>query len=122
VLFGAAHFVYLNLTVPLVPEWLPPGREFWAYATGVGHIAAGVALLTGVQARLAAMLLTAMYASFIPLVFGPVLAADPSSHFRWTEAATTLALVGVAWVAADSLRGPKRQTAPLGSGSRAHPA
>ncbi len=108
-LFGAAHFAYLNLTAPLVPKWLPPGQEFWGYATGVGHIAAGVAILTGVQARLAAILLAAMYASFIPLVFGPVLLADPYSPFRWTEAAMTLALTGVACVVADSLAGPTRR-------------
>ena len=108
VLFGGAHFFYMNLTAPLVPHWLPPSPEFWAYATGVGHIAAGVAILTGVQARLAAILLTAMYASFIPLVFGPVLLADPSNHFHWTESVTTLALVGVAWVVADSLARPPR--------------
>jgi len=58
----------MNLTSPLVPKWLPPTQEFWAYATGFGHIAAGVAILTGVQARLAAILLTAMFASFTPLV------------------------------------------------------
>ena len=35
-LFGGAHFFYMNLTVPMVPKWLPPAQEFWAYATGVG--------------------------------------------------------------------------------------
>src|ERR1700737_1700957 len=50
-LFGGAHFFYMNLTAPLVPKWLPPTQEFWAYATGIGQIAAGVAILTGVQAR-----------------------------------------------------------------------
>jgi uncharacterized membrane protein YphA (DoxX/SURF4 family) len=102
-LFGGAHFFYMNLTVPLVPKWLPPGQEFWAYATGVGHIAAGIAILTGVQARLAAILLTAMYASFTPLVHVPMLLAHPSSHFIWSENALNLALTGVAWVVADSL-------------------
>jgi uncharacterized membrane protein YphA (DoxX/SURF4 family) len=100
--FGGAHFVYLNLTAPLVPKWLPPTQEFWAYATGIGHIAAGVAILTGVLSRFAAILLTAMYASFLPLVFGPTLLADPSNHFRWSECASTLALLGAAWVVADS--------------------
>jgi hypothetical protein len=76
-LFGGAHFFYMNLTAPLVPKWLPPGQEFWAYATGFGHIAAGIAILTGVQARLAAILLTAMFASFTPLVHVPLLLADP---------------------------------------------
>ncbi len=77
-IFGGAHFVYMNLTAPLVPKWLPPTPEFWAYATGVAHIAAGIAILTGVQARLAAILLTAMYASFTPLVHIRMLLADPN--------------------------------------------
>jgi uncharacterized membrane protein YphA (DoxX/SURF4 family) len=106
-IFGGAHFVYMNLTAPLVPKWLPPAPEFWAYATGVGHIAAGVAILTGVQARLAAILLTAMFASFTPLVHVPMLLADPSSHWIWSENAVNLALTGAAWVVADSLARPR---------------
>jgi uncharacterized membrane protein YphA (DoxX/SURF4 family) len=106
-IFGGAHFAYMNLTAPLVPKWLPPNQEFWAYATGIGHIAGGVAILTGVQARLAAILLTAMYASFTLLVHGPMLLADPSSHWIWTENAANLVLIGVAWVVADSLA-PRR--------------
>ena len=93
----------MNLTAPLVPKWLPPTQEFWAYATGVGHIAAGVAILTGVQARLAAILLTAMYASFTLMVHAPMLLADPASHGNWSENALNLALIGAAWVVADSL-------------------
>jgi uncharacterized membrane protein YphA (DoxX/SURF4 family) len=102
-LFGGAHFFYMNLTIPLVPKWLPPTQQFWAYATGVAHIAAGVAILTGVQARLAAILLTAMFACFTPLVHVPMLLADPLSHTNWSENALNLALIGVAWVVADSL-------------------
>ena len=108
VLFGGAHFFYVNLTAPLVPQWLPPSQTFWAYATGVGHIAAGLAFLTGVQARLAAILLTVMFASFTPLVHLPMLFADRSSHFTWSENALNLALTGVAWVVADSLARPRR--------------
>jgi uncharacterized membrane protein YphA (DoxX/SURF4 family) len=107
-LFGGAHFVYMNLTAPLVPKWLPPTQEFWGYATGIGHIVAGIAILTGVRARLAAVLLTAMYASFTPLVHLPMLLADPSSHMNWTENAVNLSLVGVTWVVADSLARPTR--------------
>jgi len=106
-LFGGAHFFYMNLTAPLVPKWLPPGQEFWAYATGIGHIAGGVAILTGVRARLAAIALTAMYASFTPLVHVPMLLADLSSHFIWSENALNLALTGAAWVVADSLAPPR---------------
>jgi uncharacterized membrane protein len=102
-IFGAAHFVYLNYTAPLVPKWLPPSQDFWAYATGVGHMAAGVAILTRVQARLAAVLLTLMFASFTPLVHVPMLLATPSSHWIWNENAVNIALIGAAWVVADSL-------------------
>jgi len=107
-LFGGAHFVYMNLTAPLVPKWLPPTQAFWAYATGAGHIAAGVAILTGVQARLAAILLTAMYASFTLLVHGPMLVADPSSRLIWSENSLNIALIGAAWVVADSLARVRR--------------
>jgi len=102
-LFGGAHFFYMNLTAPLVPKWLPPSQEFWGYATGVAHIGAGLAILSGVKARLAAILLTVMFAAFTPLVHLPMLLADPSNIGVWAENAANLAFTGVAWVVADSL-------------------
>ena len=107
-LFGGAHFVYMNLTAPLVPKWLPPTQIFWGDVTGLGFLAAGVALLTGVQARLAAILLTAMLASFALLVHWPMLLTDPASRMNWTEAATNFVILGAAWVVADSLARPSR--------------
>jgi len=101
--WGGAHFVYMNLTAPLVPKWLPPSQEFWGYATGTCFIAAGISILTGVRARLAAILLTAMIASFGLLANDRILLTDLSSHWNWTESALNLALTGVAWVVADSL-------------------
>ena len=108
VVFGMAHFLYMDLTAPLVPEWLPPTQEFWACATGIAQIAAGLAILTGVRARLAAILLTAMYACSTLLVHGPMLLADPSNHYIWTENASNLTLIGVAWIVADSPTSPTR--------------
>jgi hypothetical protein len=32
-----------------------------------------------------------------------MLIADPANHFIWTENALNLALIGVAWIVADSL-------------------
>jgi hypothetical protein len=93
VFFGAAHFVYMNLTAPLVPKWLPPTQEFWGYATGIGFIA---------------VLLTVMIASFTLLVHAPMFLADPSNHGIWGENALNLALIGAAWVVADSLARPRR--------------
>jgi uncharacterized membrane protein len=107
-IFGGAHFVYMNYTAPLVPKWLPPSQVFWGYATGIAFVAAGVAFLTGVQARLAAILLTVMLAAFGLLANLPVLLADHASHFNWTESAVNLAVVGAAWVLADSLAPQRR--------------
>ncbi len=105
--WGGAHFVYMNFTAPLVPKWLPPSQVFWGYATGVCFIAAGLALLTGVRARLAAILLTVMIAGFLVLANGLTLLAQPN-HYNWTECALSLALVGAAWVLADSLPRTRR--------------
>ncbi len=110
--FGGAHFVYMNLTAPLVPKWLPPTQEFWGYATGVAFVAAGVAIVTGVQARLAAILLTVMLACFALLVHEPMLLANHSIHFNWTESAENLAMIGAAWVVAGSLARPTRCRLP----------
>src|SRR5580693_254805 len=106
--FGGAHFAYLSYTAQMVPKWLPPSQVFWAFGTGVGFVAAGLAFLTGVQARLAAILLTVMLAAFGLLANGPILLADHANHFNWTESAVNLAVVGAAWVLADSLARPNR--------------
>ena len=45
--------------------------HFWAWATGAGHLAAGLALVSGVQARLAATLPAVMMASFVVLLHIP---------------------------------------------------
>ncbi|MGZ3298355.1 MAG: hypothetical protein ACXU8O_05035 [Asticcacaulis sp.] len=101
--FGGAHFVYLNMTQPLVPKWLPPSQIFWAYATGLAQMAGGAAIMTGIQGRLAARLLTVMYALFQGLIHLPMLIADPSNHYIWSENATNLALTGAAWIIADTM-------------------
>jgi uncharacterized membrane protein len=109
-LFGGAHFVYMNLTAPLVPKWLPPTQVFWGYTTGIAFIAAGIAFLTNIKARLAAVLLTIMLATFTLLVHIPMLHAAPKIHFNWTEGATNIALLGVAWVMAGVPHDPRRES------------
>jgi uncharacterized membrane protein YphA (DoxX/SURF4 family) len=105
--FGAAHLFYLKPTADFVPAWIPPGQLFWAYATAAGHFAAGVAILSGVATRLAAILLTVMFIAFSILVHAPNLFADPS-HFNWAANAINFALVASAWLIAASYVSPTR--------------
>lgn len=106
VLFGLAHFFYLGFTAAMVPAWIPGGQTFWAILTGVAHIAAGVALLTGVQARLAAVLLTIMFASFGILVHLPLVIGN-ANHLNWVMNAVNLSLTGAAWTIAHAVAQPR---------------
>ena len=50
---GVEHFGYaFKETSNMVPGWIPGGRRFWAAATGVAHLAAGAAILSGVLGSL----------------------------------------------------------------------
>lgn len=101
--FGTAHFVYVSETAGMVPAWLPPDQRTWAMVTGGAHVAAGLALLSGIFALPAARLLTAMFIGFGLLVWAPMLAGDFRDHINWAGNAINLTLVGAAWVIADSI-------------------
>jgi uncharacterized membrane protein len=100
--FGYAHFGNVKGTASLVPGWLP-WHVFWAYATGATFIAAGVAMIVGVSARLAAALSALQMALFFLLVWVPILLAGSLSAFQKGEVVSNLALVAAGWAVADAL-------------------
>lgn len=102
--FGLSHFFYLDLTAPLIPDWIP-GHVFWAYFTGSAYLAAGVAMLIGVWARLAALLSALQMFGFLLLVWVPLIIAGKMDSFNWGEVTVNCALVAGAWVVVESYHG-----------------
>jgi uncharacterized membrane protein len=103
VFFGLAHFIDLKDTVSLIPAWIP-WHVGWAYFTGGAFIAAGLAVLTGVLAWLAAGLATVQIGLFTFLVWVPIMLAGRASAFARSETILSWALTTAAWVMADSYR------------------
>ena len=109
VVFGLSHFAYADFTADMIPHWLPL-RPGLAYATGAGHIAAGLAILLGIRPRLAATLEALMMSSFVLLVHVPSLLQvpppgwAPTLRVQLTALFWVSALTGSAWIVARSLR------------------
>ena len=106
-IFGASHFVYFKYSQTFVPAYLPPSQAFWVALTGAAAIAAGLAILSGILALLAARLLTLMYVIFGVLVHAPFVWGDPTNHGKWIENDVNLIIIGCAWIVADSLSARK---------------
>jgi len=108
---GLAHFIYLDATAPLVPAWMQ-WPVFWSYFTGSTFVAAGIAMVTGVLARLAAVLVTLQIGLLTVLVWLPRIAAGNMSAFQWGELVVSIVLTACAWALADSYRGASRPGVP----------
>lgn len=104
VAFGLSHFFYLDLTAPLVPKWLPQ-PVFWAYLTGSVYLATGLALVTGIGARPAAIIVAAQIALITLLVWAPMVLSGDLTPMHWQETVESWALTAGALVLATSFRG-----------------
>jgi uncharacterized membrane protein YphA (DoxX/SURF4 family) len=97
-----SHFFYTAATAQMIPAWIPAHLVF-AYLTGAGHLAAGIALLTGMVPRLAATCEALMLGAFVLLLHVPLVAASPHERINWTMLAVALAFDGGIWLVASAL-------------------
>jgi len=105
---GLSHLVYPKITASLVPAWLP-FRMGFAYLTGVGQIACGLAILFSIWPRTAALIETGMLALFAFLVWGPdtwfavapkMAGTPPGLRFPLTAFLITWVIGASAWLVA----------------------
>jgi uncharacterized membrane protein YphA (DoxX/SURF4 family) len=107
--FAASHFVYASATAAFIPDWIP-ARLFLAYLTGAGHFFAGLAILTGIQAKLAARLEALMMSTFVLLVHVPSLFLKelpfwaPDHITIYMALLIAISLAGSAWSIAASIK------------------
>jgi uncharacterized membrane protein YphA (DoxX/SURF4 family) len=100
--FGTEHFTRADAIASIVPEWLP-WHHFWASLVGACFIAAALALVTRIQARLAASLLALTFFLFVLLMDIPGWAQEPGNRLAVALALRELSFSGGALALAASL-------------------
>jgi uncharacterized membrane protein len=106
---GIQHFIFADFIPVMVPYWPSsiPGRPFWAYVLGSALIAAGAAIIFGIQARTVASLSGAVILALVVIEHVPAqLTAHPGNLGAWTNTFKALTMCGGAWVVAGSLQEP----------------
>lgn len=116
VVLGVQHFMYAAFIATLVPGWIPGGGLFWNYATGVGMIAAGVAIGANRLAAPAGLLLALMLAAFVLTLHAPRVLAKPDNAGELNSLLVALAMTGAALVFA-APSPPRPATGPEGQDS-----
>jgi uncharacterized membrane protein len=107
VVFGVSHFAYAKFTTAMVPPFLPM-RPQLTYLTGAIHLLTGLAIVSGVRRRWAAIAEAAMMSSFVLLVHIPRVAAHPHDRMEQTALFIAITLTSAAWILAISRAIAKR--------------
>lgn len=91
--FGVMHFPGAAQMSGIVPSWIP-GGVLWVYLTGAAQIAAGIAFITGKQARLAGLLTALMLFIFVVTIHVPGLSNPAMSQMAFMSILKDLGLAG----------------------------
>ncbi len=103
---GIQHFLFVDFVKFLVPTWIP-GASFWTYFSGIALIAAGLGLITGVKAKLAATLAGWMVFIWLFTLHLPRAIADANQN-EWTAVFEALAVSGILFIISDTHKENKK--------------
>jgi uncharacterized membrane protein YphA (DoxX/SURF4 family) len=106
--FGTEHFTVTEGIASIMPAWIP-WHHVWVYLVGACFIAAGLSLVTGIQARLAASLLALTFFLFVALMHFPAWTHHPQNRFGLTVVLREISFSGGALALAASLSGQWRE-------------
>lgn len=108
--FGAVHFLLPQFIGPLVPAWLP-GHLFFTYFIGCAFVAVALSFVSGIQVRLAGILLGFMFVIFVVTLHLPRILHALRSMDEWISGAVAFAMIGVSWIASESAPAERRVVA-----------
>lgn len=94
---GLSHFFYLDAAVKFIPAWMPFHVPL-TMVSGAGHIAAGVAIASGVVPRLAATMEASMENLITLIVWVTAIVTKPGDYHSWVNLLTSAAETAAAWV------------------------
>ncbi len=111
IFFGLGQFIEpgYQMTVQMVPKWMPLGGPFWAIFTGICFVLAGIAIARDVLGAAGARWLGIMLLAFSALILVELPFAAPHDHVAWGANAYNLTVVGAAWIVADWLTERRRE-------------
>lgn len=96
---GLSHFFYLKAAANFIPAWMPWHVPLTMLA-GAGHIAAGLAIASGVVPQLAATLEASMESLITVIVWVSAIVTKPADHTSWVNLLISAAETAAAWVVA----------------------
>lgn len=106
---GIQHFMYASFVATLIPAWISTPL-FWAYFTGVCHVAAGLSMITGLWIRLSTLLIGSTFFLFVALLHVPRVARDSGNVSEWVSLFIAVAFCAGAWLLASKAHQLYRRT------------
>lgn len=95
IVFGFQHLLYAEFVASQIPAWIP-ARYFWANATGIALIAAGISIVAEVKNKLSTLLFASMIGLWIMILHLPRVLISPKDALEWASLFQSAAICAAA--------------------------